>query len=134
MSANGSAASPSTLDAALATRAAQAAWAAADGYDSLVQRDLAAIESLVQRADALGAFVRRIPFAYPLYDLHYADHLSVVMDYVHGLENLKTGGRQGLFRYNNMDQSVEMGRRMAAALTGRAADHEVVATGDQYFG
>ena len=58
-----------------------------------------------------------------------------MLEFVHGFENLKTGGRQGLFRYNNMDQSIEMGRRMAWALTEeRDAGHEAVATESEYFG
>ena len=57
------------------------------------------------------------------------------MEFVHGLQNVKTGGRQGLFRYNNMDQSIEMGRRMGWALVQeRDAGHEVVATEPEYFG
>ena len=97
-------------------------------------RDLAAI-GLLEPGEVAGSFVKRIPFAYPIYDLSYESHLGVVMEFVHGLENLKSGGRQGLFRYNNMDQSIEMGRLMAAALTDQSAsDHEGVATGSQYFG
>ncbi len=62
-------------------------------------------------------------------------HLARVIDFVHDLENLETGGRQGLFRYNNTDQSILMGRLMAARLAGVAdADHEAVATEQRYFG
>jgi hypothetical protein len=79
--------------------------------------------------------VRRVPFAYPVYDLTYKENLTPVLDFVHSLENIQTGGRQGLFRYNNMDQSVEMGRRMAwSILEQRDADHEKVATSPEYFG
>ena len=57
------------------------------------------------------------------------------MDFVHQFENLETGGCQGLYRYNNMDQSVEMGRMMAARLVGETGtDHEAVATEQRYFG
>ena len=82
------------------------------------------------RPEEVGeCFVKRIPFAYPLYDLSYGEHLERVMAFVHSLEGIKTGGRQGLFRYNNMDQSIEMGRRMATS-----GEHEAVATEEQYFG
>jgi hypothetical protein len=57
------------------------------------------------------------------------------MEFIHGLENVKTGGRQGLFRYNNMDQSIEMGRKMAwTVISDRDAGHEAVATESEYFG
>ncbi|MFQ5506180.1 MAG: FAD-dependent oxidoreductase [Planctomycetota bacterium] len=90
---------------------------------------------LLEPGEVLDTFTKRIPYAYPIYDLGYEPNLRVIMDFVHSLENIKSGGRQGLFRYNNMDQSIEMGRRMAAALAGRSGtvDHEAVATGDQLF-
>lgn len=96
--------------------------------------DLASL-GLISETDLLGGFVRRIPHAYPIYDLTYKENLTPVLEHVHALANLRTGGRQGLFRYNNMDQSITMGRRMAAAvLVGADAGHESVATGSEYFG
>jgi protoporphyrinogen oxidase len=85
--------------------------------------------------EVLGTFVKKIPYAYPIYDLEYKQNLAPVMEFVHALRNVKTGGRQGLFRYNNMDQSIEMGRRMAwAVVEQRDAGHEAVATESEYFG
>ncbi len=90
---------------------------------------------LIESGQVLGGFVRKLPHAYPVYDLRYKEHLAPILEFVHRLENLETGGRQGLFRYNNMDQSVEMGRRMATGiLEQRDAGHEVVATEAEYFG
>ncbi len=85
--------------------------------------------------EVLEGFVKKIPYAYPVYDLEYKEHLAPILEFVHTIENVKTGGRQGLFRYNNMDQSIEMGRRMAWALVQEQdADHEAVATESEYFG
>ena len=79
--------------------------------------------------------VHRLPYAYPVYDLTYKENLAPVRDFVNTLENIKTGGRQGLFRYNNMDHSVAMGRRVAKTLSlGADARAEEVATGKEYFG
>jgi protoporphyrinogen oxidase len=90
---------------------------------------------LILPADVLEAFVKKIPYAYPVYDLQYKQNLTPILDFVHSLENIQTGGRQGLFRYNNMDQSIEMGRKMAASiLQGSDAGHEAIATGREYFG
>jgi protoporphyrinogen oxidase len=97
---------------------------------------------LIQPDEVLEGFVKKIPFAYPVYDLEYKENLAPIVEFVHSLENIQTGGRQGLFRYNNMDQSIEMGRKMAWGLletaeTGRdvaATDHEAVATAQEYFG
>jgi protoporphyrinogen oxidase len=110
-------------------------WRASD--DELAATAVSDLSSLGLLApeEVLGSFVRRIPHAYPVYDLTYRQNLQPVLDFVHSLENLRTGGRQGLFRYNNMDQSIEMGRRMAwSVLAGRDAGHEDVATEFEYFG
>ena len=97
-------------------------------------RDLESV-GLLHRSEVLDAFVKKIPYAYPVYDVEYRTHLMPILEYVHTLENIRTGGRQGLFRYNNMDQSVEMGRRMAwSILQDTDAGHEAVATGEGYFG
>ncbi len=121
--------------AEITCRAGDETWRAEDDrLQEIAVRDLAAV-GLIQPDELLGSFVKRIPFAYPLYDLTYQEHLDVVMDFVRGLENLETGGRQGLYRYNNMDQSIEMGRRMAARVLGDGpSDHESVATEQRYFG
>jgi protoporphyrinogen oxidase len=110
-------------------------WRASD--EELIEiavSDLCQI-GLVERGEVLEGFVMKIPHAYPVYDLEYKRHLSPILEFVHSLQNIKTGGRQGLFRYNNMDQSIEMGRRMAwSVLEERDAGHEAVATEHEYFG
>jgi protoporphyrinogen oxidase len=96
-------------------------------------QDLSSV-GLIREDEVLDSFSKKIPFAYPIYDLTYGDHLRTIMEFVHSLENIWSGGRQGLFRYNNMDQSIEMGRRMADTLArGTIVDHEAVATGDELF-
>ena len=67
--------------------------------------------------------------------IEYKQHLTPIMEYVGLLQNLQTTGRQGNFRYNNMDQSVEMGRKVGIELaTGEMTDHQAVATAQEYFG
>jgi protoporphyrinogen oxidase len=110
-------------------------WRAPD--DELIAIAVSDLEQigLVRAREVVGGFVKKIPHAYPVYDLEYKQHLTPIMDFVHSLENIKTGGRQGLFRYNNMDQSIEMGRKMAwAVVERRDAGHEAVATEHEYFG
>lgn len=101
---------------------------------AIAERDLIAV-GLIGPGEVLDVFLKKIPYAYPVYDLEYKKHLTPIMDYVGSLQNLHTTGRQGNFRYNNMDQSVEMGRKMGQELaTGVATGHENVATGKEYFG
>ncbi len=110
-------------------------WRASkDKLIELAEKDLMSV-GLIGKGEVLGATIRKIPFAYPVYDLEYKKHLQPVIEYVSGLTNLKTTGRQGNFRYNNMDQSVEMGRKLGQELcTGEETGHAAVATGQEYFG
>lgn len=110
-------------------------WRASD--EELIATAASDLEriGLITGHEVIEGFIKKIPHAYPVYDLHYKEHLAPVLEFVHGLENIKTGGRQGLFRYNNMDQSIEMGRRMAATIVSEHdTGHEDVATGSEYFG
>ena len=100
----------------------------------IAERDLLRI-GLIGRGEVLGAVVKKIPYAYPVYEVGHERHLELMMDYVKGLQNLQSTGRQGAFRYNNMDQSVEMGRKLAWEIsTGMASGFGAVATGKEYFG
>jgi protoporphyrinogen oxidase len=100
----------------------------------IAERDLVQA-GLIEKGQILGSFVKRVPFAYPVYDLEYEQHLLPIQEFVAGIPGLITTGRQGNFRYNNMDQSVEMGRSVAEELhTGLRTGHEAVATGKEYFG
>ncbi len=110
-------------------------WRASpERLQEIAEKDLISV-GLIKAGEVLGASIKKIPFAYPVYDLEYRKHLQPVMDYVSQLEGIFTTGRQGNFRYNNMDQSVEMGRKLGIEIaTGEAMDHAKVATGKEYFG
>lgn len=110
-------------------------WRASqERLQSIAEQDLISV-GLIEPGQVLGSEIRKIPFAYPVYDLSYKQHLAPVMEFVGKLENIRTTGRQGNFRYNNMDQSVEMGRKLGIELaTGESTDHAKVATGKEYFG
>jgi len=86
-----------------------ALWNTSD--DRLI--DLAAGEletiGLATRADIEDGCVFRVPKAYPVYDATYADYMVSVRQFVDGLENLQTVGRNGLHRYNNQDHAMLTG-------------------------
>ena len=65
--------------------------------------------NLITEADILGSFVHRMPKEYPVYHLGYRKDLSLLKNYLSRLGNLQLVGRNGTFRYNNMDHSIEMG-------------------------
>jgi protoporphyrinogen oxidase len=95
--------------------------------------DLATV-GVIRRDEVRGSHVRRVPYSYPLYDLAYRRNLQVLLAHLRGLTNLISTGRQGLFRYGNMDHSIAMGARVARTLaTGQGPDHGEVATEDESF-
>jgi protoporphyrinogen oxidase len=82
-----------------------------------------------------GGFVKRVDFAYPIYDLTYRGHLDTLLKWLKGFENMISTGRQGLFRYGNMDHSIAMGHAIARrTLETRGIDHSEIAAGSEYFG
>ncbi|MBN2243617.1 MAG: FAD-dependent oxidoreductase [Acidobacteria bacterium] len=89
------------------------------------RRDLAeeAVEGgvrlgLFERGHVLESLTARAAHAYPIYGCGYAARTATVLDALDALEDSVTCGRQGLFRYNNMDHSLEMGRCAAEELLG----------------
>jgi len=71
----------------------------------------------------IDSFIVRQPGAYPIYDSNYRDHLGVIKSYLANIENLQTIGRNGMHRYNNMDQSMLVG--MLAAQNVFGANHDL---------
>jgi protoporphyrinogen oxidase len=59
---------------------------------------------------------RRLPSAYPIYDLGFARHLTVVDDWVGTLPAITTYGRQGLFVHDNSHHALAMAWAAADAL------------------
>jgi hypothetical protein len=74
----------------------------------LGKRELGRID-LVSPADVEDGCVFRVPKAYPIYDSEYCDYLDTVKNFVRGLENYQTIGRNGLHRYNNQDHAMVTG-------------------------
>jgi protoporphyrinogen oxidase len=66
----------------------------------IVQEELARIGLPVQ-SRILGTTVRRLPSAYPVYDLGYEGHLERIEAWVDGLPGVVSFGRQGLFTHDN---------------------------------
>ncbi|MFO0981649.1 MAG: FAD-dependent oxidoreductase [Planctomycetota bacterium] len=105
------------------------------GLIDIASKDLETV-GLIKAAEVFGGNVRRVRYAYPIYDLTYRDNLEKIIRYVRAHTNMDTTGRQGLFRYNNMDHSIAMGMKIARTQIARQSgdDHARVATGSEYFG
>ncbi|WP_308917111.1 NAD(P)/FAD-dependent oxidoreductase [Jannaschia sp. LMIT008] len=102
-----------------------------EGEDLWSMDDDALVAAAGQELEALGLArsgsilkgkVIRQKKAYPVYDTAYRDALDVVSDWLKGLENLQTVGRNGLHRYNNQDHSMLTGLYAARNITGATHD------------
>jgi protoporphyrinogen oxidase len=59
--------------------------------------------------DVLDAFVVRVEHGYPVYHLGYERERQALLAEVARFANVRTAGRQGLFRYVFMDAAMQMG-------------------------
>ena len=87
-----------------------AAWNAAAA--DLIETTVTHLERLgLLRAPkiAMAPVVRRIPTAYPLFEVGYQARTQVLCDYLARFENLQLAGRGGTFRYYNMDHAMASG-------------------------
>ncbi len=80
--------------------------------------------------DVIGAFTVRVEHGYPVYHLGYDDDRRALLDAVARFTNVRTAGRQGLFRYVFMDAAMQMGMLAARQMvSGERAPHTLDAIG-----
>lgn len=77
--------------------------------------DLASI-GLIKAEQVVNSFILKERYAYPIYKLGYQTDLNTCLSFINNIRNLITCGRQGLFRYNNMDHSIDMGLKAAESI------------------
>lgn len=64
---------------------------------------------LIKMGDIIDGYVHRVPKEYPVYHLNYRQDVDRIKKHLTKFSNLQLIGRNGTFRYNNMDHSIEMG-------------------------
>jgi len=79
-------------------------------------------------------FIYKMEHSYPIYDIYYQEHLGVIRNFLNRFENLCYFGRNALFRYNNMDHSVEMGLTVAEGILKGGKVNLETATQKKWFG
>jgi len=99
--------------------------------DDIWQKDDAGLtEMTLQNLEKLGfanpgevidSVVVRVPRAYPLFEVGYADLCRRLYSYLDRFENLQIAGRSGMFRYYNMDHAIESGIDAAEIIIRKAA-------------
>jgi protoporphyrinogen oxidase len=79
---------------------------------------------LFAREHVDDTFVKRIRFAYPVYDLEYKKRLQKVVQYLES-DDVYLLGRTGIFRYNNSDNSIEMAFALAQKFIDNTSDKSI---------
>ena len=84
-------------------------WKADDNV--VFERAFRAFENhgLLKRDEVDEYFTVRLGSVYPVWDIYYEANLATLVDYERGIENLLFNGRPGLFFYNNLHHSLDMG-------------------------
>lgn len=88
---------------------------------------------LAQGQEVVDGFVVRQSQAYPVYDQDYRDNLQIIKDFLNGIQNLQTIGRNGMHRYNNMDHSMLTGMLAAKNVLGEQHDIWNVNEDEEYL-
>lgn len=90
----------------------------------------------INKNDILDYFCHKIENAYPIYDLNYKENMEIVFRYINSFKNLSYFGRNALFKYGNMDHSVEMGLKAAENFLSLGKKHDLSksVSKQEYFG
>lgn len=80
---------------------------------NMVKREYIEEFNSVTEKDCVSYFVYRQAHEYPVYSVGYQKPLSKIKKYLKSFDNLQLAGRNGLFRYNNMDHAIETGTMAA---------------------
>ncbi len=89
----------------------------------LATSELAALR-LVDPSKVERGYVVRVPKAYPMYDVSYAERVAAIREWLDPIENLQQVGRNGLHRYTNSDHSMLTAIR-AVENQIRGASHDI---------
>ncbi len=119
--------------AELTCRRGDEVWNAGGELGGSVVEEMASM-GLVDEGEYMGCEAHGMEYAYPVYDIGYRENLKTILDYLNSMVNLRVFGRNGLFRYNNMDHSISMGLTAAKSLTDDSTDYMRVATEQEWFG
>ena len=87
----------------------------------------------IKEDEVIGHKVIKSQKTYPLYDLDYKENRRFIVDYLKRFKNLYPIGRNGYFRYNNIDHSIEMGIKAAQNLLGANNNLDKIGTEQEYF-
>ena len=71
---------------------------------------------LANRDEVIDSYLLKVKYAYPILELNYKKKLIEVVSFLERCGNFFALGRTGIFKYNNADNSMEMGLQLARAI------------------
>jgi protoporphyrinogen oxidase len=86
----------------------------------------------INKNDIFGSFVHRQENEYPIYRVGYEKPLNTIKEFLKKYKNLQIIGRAGMYRYNNMDHTIQSGIWAARNLTGGNYNLENINTEKEY--
>ena len=105
-----------------------AIWnAGAEELGRTCARELAQ-EGFIKESELVESVVLRSTFGYPVYMVGYEDAIDTLMTELMRFDGLVTGGRQGLYKYVDMDIASEMGLAMADFLVSGRSKRDAIGT------
>jgi protoporphyrinogen oxidase len=86
--------------------------------EELFESVISALEQdgILKRREVKRLILARAQFAYPIYRKGFQQHLSRVMDFLRTCPEMSTLGRNGEFRYMDLDQCVRRALNLAETL------------------
>jgi len=93
----------------IACNKTDAVWGMTD--EEIFRRCIGGLEELklAQRSQVIDFFTERVEHAYPVYTMDYEKKIKTTYGFLSKIRDFISIGRQGLYRYNNMDHSLKMG-------------------------
>jgi protoporphyrinogen oxidase len=87
---------------------------------------------LLKDQEITGYKVVRIEKCYPMYKMGYQEHVRVIKDFLSRFDNLICIGRNGTFKYLNIDHVIEQGIKCAENIDGAKHDLDEVGSEKEY--
>ncbi len=83
----------------------------------------------IKEREVKDSCVVRVPKAYPLFEVGYREHYEKILRYLDNFKNLYIAGRNGMFRYYNMDYAMESGIDVAEQILKKKTSVNLVHQG-----
>ncbi|MBN1157292.1 FAD-dependent oxidoreductase [Candidatus Woesearchaeota archaeon] len=91
-------------------------------------------ERIIRKDEVLDSFIIHAKHAYPIYAVGFEKNLSELESYIESIENLYSTGRQGLFKYVDMDICMRMADIVANQIAGQKMKEQVfITSGEKAF-